>query len=348
MKVPTSFQAALKMMAFLFAISVCQMFHQPQAQFSKLSNLSMLGKSVDWVNDRSEEISLKEFSFERMEMAMPIRVTVWAESETEAVRVCKKAFKRVVNLVAVFSDYDDSSEINRLLRSPVGSPVKVSSELIEVLAFSQSLSRNSHRAFDPTIGPIIQLWRDSRKSQILPDSNAIESAKQKTGFEHFLIDRDRSEVTVLIDSLKLDFGGVAKGYIGDEVIKLLRNEGVSIAKFRAGGDIVLGDSPPNSEGWPIELEQCQQQKSFYLNNCGVSTSGDRYQFVEIDGRRYSHVVDPATGVGVTTGRTAFVIAPSGMQSDALATAGCVMKSAEFQDFLKTENSKGWVEAASFR
>lgn len=347
MKVKTPIQSAAKVMMLFFALSVCELFHQPRQPVSS-SRPRDIEKSRDPVfTSKPEKKSLREFTYERIEMAMPVRVTVWAESEATAESACKKAFNRVGELVAVFSDYEDSSEVSRLLKGPVGKPVKVSPELMEVLAFSQALSKRSNRAFDPTIGPVIRLWRDARNSQTLPNQEAIELAKQQSGFERLLVDSGNCQVTMLTDSAKLDFGGVAKGYIGDQIIKLLKNEGVSIAKFHAGGDVVLGDAPPDSKGWQIKLSQDEQQKNFYLSNCGVSTSGDRYQFVEIDGTRYSHVVDPQTGLGMTTGRTAFVVAESGMQSDALATSGCVMSDSEFKTLLKSEDSQGWVEASSF-
>ena len=345
MNVPSLIPSAATLVALLAVLSVSQFFHPSELQFSQAVGLPT-PEALNAPTTASEP--LQEYTFERIEMAMPVQITVWAESEDVAKTACKKAFHRVRELVAVFSDYDPSSEINRLLKGTVGNPAKVSDELIDVLSFSERLSRKSQGAFDPTFGPVIHLWRQARKSQTLPDESAIKFTKQQSGFERLQINRSRREVTVLGDSMKLDFGGVAKGYIGDEVIRLLKIEGITRAKFRAGGDIVLGDAPPNLPGWRIEFESGQRRTSFQLSNCGVSTSGDRYQFVEIEGTRYSHVVDPRTGVGITTGRKAFVVAASGMQSDALATAGCAMNDSEFQDLLKRENAEGWAESASFR
>lgn len=293
--------------------------------------------------EKSGGLELKEFSYSQIQMAMPMQLTVWCESEVVAQTSCKLAFKRAAELVKVFSDYDPESEINQLLAGKVGEPCPVSRELFEVLAFSKRLFEESNGAFDPTSGAVVKLWRQARKSGELPARGLLESAKTKTGFENLLLDSENQTVTLLAGGVQLDFGGVAKGYIGDQVIELLRGQNASIAKYRAGGDVVVGDPPPNSTGWGIQVfDRDGKPKEMSLSNCGVSTSGDLSQFVEIDGVRYSHVVDPRTGQGVGTRRLTVVIAESGLQSDAIATAGGVLDEREFQCLIeKYDSASGW-------
>jgi thiamine biosynthesis lipoprotein len=127
--------------------------------------------------------------------------------------------------------------------------------------------------------------------------------------------------------MRLDLGGVAKGYILQEALATLRAEGVAAGLLEAGGDIVVGDAPPGRAGWRIanELVADWGPISYELiTNFAVATSGPSAQFVDIDGVRYSHVVDPRTGQALTTATTAIVMAPDGATADALATAATVV------------------------
>lgn len=317
--------------------------------------LVLVAVSADFSVGRSETIErlptvaeastgLKKFSYAQMHMAMPLKITVWAESEAKAQCASKLAFKRASELVNIFSDYDQSSEIKRLLRSKVGEPHPVSQDLMKVLQFSKDLCHKSDGAFNPTAAPVIRLWRQARKTSQLPSVSDLEAMLGQIGFDAFKIEAEANTVTLLSKGAELDFGAVAKGYIGDEIIRVLNKNGISISCYEAGGDIVLGDSPPQLDGWAIDIGSAVDgsRRTLSLKNCAISTSGDTQQFVEINGRRYSHVVDPRTGLGVTARRTSFVIAPSGMLSDALATAGCIMQEDAFQKLIaKNENTTGW-------
>ncbi len=296
------------------------------------------------INSDTNKARLKEFSYSQLQMAMQLRITVWCDSQDHAEEACKLAFDRAAELVKVFSDYDPKSESRRLTRSKIGQPIKVSDHLFHALAFSKVLNEKTNGAFDPTASVLIRLWRTARKDGALPESNAIEKAIEHVGLDKFQIDLNKKTVTLLASAMDLDFGGIAKGYIGDQVIKVLQENGIEIGCYEAGGDIVLGSSPPGKKGWAIEVGHNDDGsvKTLELANCGVSTSGDTQQFVEIDGRRYSHVIDPRTGIGITTGQAAYVVAPSGMESDALATVGCVLNEADFQKLLDGyDNTIGW-------
>lgn len=284
----------------------------------------------------------RQFSYSQIHMAMEVRISVWWHDQQEVESACKAAFRRIAELEKIFSDYNPRSEINRLTKEGVASPVQVSDELLEVLIFSQKLHQKSGGAFDPTAGPLIQLWRTARRSQQLPSDPLLQAARQRVGFEKIIIDQNRRTVQCEIEGLQLDFGGIAKGFIGDQVLELLRSHGISIACYQAGGDFVLGDPPPQTEGWPVLLES---GKTMRLANCGIAVSGDTAQFIEIEGIRYSHVIDPRNGGAVTNRKSATVVSPRGMWSDALATTGCVLNEVDFQALLKKfPKTRGWINA----
>jgi thiamine biosynthesis lipoprotein len=129
--------------------------------------------------------------------------------------------------------------------------------------------------------------------------------------------------------MQLDLGGIAKGYAGDEVLRVLAGFGITRALADAGGDLVLGDAPPASCGWRVAVGTVDAagrrvEEVRCLANIAVATSGDTYRYLEADGTRYSHIIDPATGMGLTSRREVTVLAPTGMQADALASAVSVM------------------------
>ena len=295
---------------------------------------------------------LHKYTYTQLHMAMPVRLTVWADTEQQAQVACKAAFRRITEIELALTDYDARSELRQLCKSAGQGPVHVSEDLFTVLSYSKRLSDATKGAFDPTAGPVVQLWRKARTTGVLPRQQAnedsqpcdqatsINGALALVGSDGLLLDAKLRTAELIRAGMMLDFGGVAKGYIGDAAIAELRTHGIRRSQYRAGGDIVLGDSPPDSIGWRIELPRLPNQ---FLSNCGVSVSGDTAQFVEIDGKRYSHIVDPRTGMAVTSRQFAIIVAPSGMQSDGLASAGCVMKPEQFQRLVHSRpNTKAWT------
>ena len=255
-------------------------------------------------------------------MGTLFRITVYAESETVAKDATAAAFARAHELDAILSDYKPNSELNRLTRQPPGTAVQVSADLMRVLAASQQIARASDGAFDVTLGPVIELWRQARRTGRLPSESDHRGALQRTGWRHMHVDTRQSTVRVDIQGMQLDMGGIAKGYAADEMLKVLKSRGIGQALVAAGGDLRIGEAPPGENGWRVKLDWTNEQ--LILANCAVSTSGDTEQRVEIGSERYSHIVDPKTGLGVRRSSPVTIIAPTGLLADPLATALSVM------------------------
>jgi len=276
---------------------------------------------------------LSDYTFTQIHMAMPVRITVWAQGESQARRAGRAAFQRISDLVQVLSDYQPESELNRLLETGgVGLPDRgrvVSHDLLAVLSYSQEVFRLTGGAFDPSAGPLIELWKQARKAKELPSPSELDIALGRVGFDQIRIDSEAGEVRVLRAGVQLDLGAIAKGYIADSALQVLRDRGIDSACIEAGGDFVVGQSPPGTSGWKIDVPVLGATR---LENCGISVSGDTVQFAEIDSIRYSHVVDPRTGKPLTRRVMAVVIAPLAIQSDALATSACILEESEFEQF----------------
>lgn len=253
-----------------------------------------------------------------------------------AEKAARLAFERIAFLEDVMSDYRPTSEVMQLCSKAGGRHVPVSKELLFVLKESTELARRSDGAFDVTIGPLIKLWRESRKSGMLPSKDEIFKAKRLVGWRKIIIDEKAGTVKLAIQGMRIDLGGIAKGYACDEAIKILKQQGIKRALVEMGGDIVIGDPPPKKEGWTIEIANADMEnRTMLLSNCAISSSGDAEQFVEIGGVRYSHIVDPRTGVGLTNRIAVTVIAPSGIIADGLATAISVLGEEKGRLFAKS-------------
>ncbi len=264
-------------------------------------------------------------------MGTTFRVALYAADEATAKKAADAAFARVAQLDGIMSDYRKDSELMRLCRAfatEVGEPVPVSEELFVVLSQAEELSEASDGAFDVTVGPVVQLWRLARRTQQLPDAKELAAALSKVGYKKVQLDPKKRTVRLLTPGMQLDLGGIAKGYAADEALKLLREKfGATRALVAAAGDITCGDPPPDKPAWDVDIAPIakgQKPRRLKLANAAVSTSGDLEQFVEIGGVRYSHIVDPKTGLGVTGRRSVTVIARKGITADSMTKAVMLM------------------------
>lgn len=255
-------------------------------------------------------------------MGTSVRVIVYAPGESEAVAASRAAFREIELVDALMSDYRADSELSRLNAS---GEARVSEPLFEVLEAARRVWEASGGAFDVTVGPVVQQWRKARRDRARPTSDELQAALQKVGTQHMQLGTDRM-VKLCRPGMRLDLGGIAKGYACDRAVAAVRRSGCASVLVEAGGDMTLGDPPPGQKGWHIEVAGTGRVLS--AANCGIATSGDTENFVEIDGRRYSHIVDPRTGMGVEHAAGVTVIAMDGMTADALATAIAVLGTTE--------------------
>lgn len=288
----------------------------------------------------STQTTLTRYEFEKPEMGVPFRIVLYAPSQTQGEDAAKAAFARVEQLNNICSDYEYDSELSALSRtSGKGQAVKVSQELWHVLSRAQDLARESGGAFDITVGPFVSLWRKARREQKMPDSAKLEAARAAVGWEKLRLDRKKRTAELLVAGMRLDLGGIAKGYALDQALQVLRARKISKALVSGGGDLVVGDPPPGKRGWRVELPPLDASNAppaqfVELRNAALSTSGDLYQRLEIDGKRYSHIVDPRTGIGLTDHSLVTVIAPDGITADSLTKVGSILPPEQAMKFME--------------
>lgn len=242
-----------------------------------------------------------------------------------AKKASDEAFAVAEEINAAASDYLPESELMRL-PTRWGEPVRLSPPLAELLAVSLDIAEKSDGLFDPTLGPLTRLWRTSRDSGRLPEPGELSSARDRCGWRLLKLDREKGSVVLRKEGMSLDLGGIAKGFAADRMFEVMEKYGFADTFIAAGGDLRLGSPPPGRDGWRVGLQTFdpdQPEEVVVLSRCAVSTSGDLHQFVEIDGKRYSHILNPKTGLGLTDRIAVSVIAPTATLSDPIATTACI-------------------------
>jgi thiamine biosynthesis lipoprotein len=262
-------------------------------------------------------------------MGSPFNIVFYSTSIQKADSAANESFKLIDSINIICSDYDTSSELYKLRNYELGKPIKVSTILFELLIAARQAHKNSYGSFDITIGPLSLLWRNARKSHIFPRPGAIDTASALVGFRFIKLDTLSQTITFLKPGVQLDMGGIAKGYAADKVAALLKTLGITNALVDAGGDMMAMGLPPQKRGWRIGVNIPEQQEALLntkllLTNKAVATSGDAFQYMLHDGKKYAHIIDARTGYGVTFQRNVTVVSPNATTADWLATACSIL------------------------
>lgn len=276
------------------------------------------------------------YEFEESKMAVPVRLVFYAESEDAAKSARDAVYGRFDELNEMMSDYNPESEMVRACRrsGETGEPVEISETLYDVLVRARQIGELTSGAFDISVSPIVKLWRRSRMFGKRPPEDYLSQAKELVGSENWELRSTETEsgnkytLRILKKNVRLDLGGIAKGYAIDEGFRILNERGITSALIDAGGDIRAGSPPPGKDGWTIGGLSLSKDEgaAFYLNvsDAAIASSGDTFQYFEIDGVRYSHIIDPRTCEPLTRHSVVSVLAPDAATADALASGVSVL------------------------
>jgi len=286
------------------------------------------------------------FEYRQIVMAIEARIVLYAPDEAIAQRAANAAFARLNEIDASCSDYRPDSELMRLCAGGGGPAVPVSEDLWEILSIAKEVSAASGGAFEVSCGTQVDLWRRARASGVLPTPGKLSTAIQLSGPAALELNADGHAAALAAPGIRLDLGGIAKGYALGAAMVVLQVQGTPSAMIEMGGDLALGDPPPGEEGWRIQIGGASSVgatdvavgdadviasanaagdaahdattfvpvETLVLSNAAVATSGDASQFVEIGGVRYGHIVDPRTGWALTNrlqSHVVFAQPPSG-------------------------------------
>ena len=261
-------------------------------------------------------------------MGTLFRIVLYAGDSSQAAAGAAEAFGRIARLDSLLSDYRPDSEVSRLGRGAgQGQPRRASPQLWTLLLQARAFHRATRGRFDVTIGPLSRLWREALKVGRPPSRKAIRRPRKLVGFRHLKLNPRDSSVLLKKPGMMLDFGAIAKGYALDAAGQALHNRHLDCYLIEGGGDLLLGAPPPGKAGWTVlaPKEEDSRLERHVLAHCGLATSGDWYQRLEIQGDSYTHILLPRRGAGKNLPPLSTVCAADATTADALATALLLVK-----------------------
>lgn len=259
----------------------------------------------------------------RTAMACHFKVVVASEGELE-VLAAQECLDEVDRLESILSIFRPTSEVSLVNFEAAEHPVPVSPELFELLKVCERLHRETEGMFDVTTGALSECWGFQDRKPQLPTDEALASALEHVGFHHVLLKEDRA-VSLRSPGVRINFGGVGKGYALDKGASKLCAQGIGTALLSSGNSSVLavGDGPDGA-GWLVDIRHPVLKDlrlgTVRLRSCAMGTSGQEEQWFEANGKRYGHIFDPRTGIPVMEVASVSVIADSAARADALTTA----------------------------
>lgn len=268
----------------------------------------------------------KRFEFEEKKMGSPFQLIFYDSDSLHAFNLAKNAFLIVDSLNNSFSDYTSTSEIAKINdNAGYGQFIKISNNLENILLQSKVAFFKSEGSFDITIGQLTKLWRKSRQEKKLPSSVELKSKLAVTGIKYLVIDTTKHSAKLLKKGASIDLGGIGKGFAAQKVYEFFVNNNIKKVLVNAAGNMAIGEAPIEKKGWEIAIEKPSANsfidpKMVNLGNIAISTSGDAFQFVEINGKRYAHIINPKTGLGLSYQRQVTIICENATKADWLSTA----------------------------
>ena len=263
-----------------------------------------------------------------------------AKDPHTAKKCVEAAFSELQKVDKLMSDYKSDSEISEVNRDAFKRAVKVSKSTFEVLEKSVEFSKLSGGAFDITIAPLAELWRTAAESNSVPTEEEIAEARSKVGYEKLFLDANEMTVRFAVEGMKLDLGGIAKGYAIDRAIEAMQVGGAAGGMVDVGGDIrCFGLPPKGKKTWRIGLQNPAEPDSdeetlagvadqvlmvLKLTDAAIATSGGYRRFFLIEGKKYSHIINPDTATSAEALSSVTIISQNALDADALATAVSVM------------------------
>ena len=256
----------------------------------------------------------------RPAMGTVLEITVVARGEARARDVLQRCFAETERLEAIFTTWREDGELARLNANAGRGPQPVSTELLRILLDSQRFARETDGVFDVTVEPLLRLWREAGERRAMPSDPAVSAARARVGAARVEIDADAGTVA-LAEGMAASLGGIAKGWTLDELAELLREAGISRALLNFGGSSLHAMGVPlDAAAWRVATESGVLDLA---PGSDVSISSSFGQFVEIEGERFSHIVDPRSGWPIRREVRATAWAASGAEAEVASTAQVV-------------------------
>ncbi|MFH6602830.1 FAD:protein FMN transferase [Maribacter algicola] len=277
-----------------------------------------------WVHCSPQE------SFKRVFKAMGSRfeITVTAKNAEIGNSYIDTAVSEISRIEKLISSWDPDSQTSQINRNAGKHPVKVAPELFDLIERANGISKLTDGAFDITYASMDQIWKFDGSMTKMPNENDIKASVARVGYKNIELDKANRTVFLKLPDMKIGFGAIGKGYAADRAKALLMEKGVLSGIINASGDMNTWGKQPNGEAWQVAITNpMNKQEAFALlpiSEGAVVTSGNYEKFVNFNGKRYSHIIDPRTGYPSSGVSSVTVFAPKAELADALATSVFVM------------------------
>ena len=262
-------------------------------------------------------------------MGNRFEISVVAESENYAIECIDDAVNEIRRIEKLLTTFDESSQTNSINRNAGIEPVIVDREVFELISRSKKISELTQGAFDITYGSVDKrIWNFDQNMTSLPDPAIARKLVRLINYENIILDKNNSTVFLREKGMRIGFGGIGKGYAADKAKSLLIQKGISSGIVNASGDLTVWGKQPDGETWTIGIADPNAARhafsSLELTNTSIATSGNYEKFILVDGKKFSHTIDPKTGMPVTGIKSVTIIAPMAELADALATPVMIM------------------------
>ncbi|MBF0597012.1 FAD:protein FMN transferase [Faecalibacter rhinopitheci] len=239
-----------------------------------------------------------------------------------------KAIDEMVRIENLISDWKPTSQVSRINQNAGIQPVKVDQEVIDLTKRALYFSNITEGAFDISFAAMDKIWKFDGSMEEIPTSLAIQKAIEKIGYQHIIINEEASTIFLEKPGMKIGFGSTGKGYAADKARELMLQLGINAGIIDASGDITTWGNQPNGEPWKIGIthpfRKYKYAEILTFKNAAVTTSGDYEKFVMIDGERYSHIINPKTGMPSTGLTGVTVIGPNAEMCNGFSTSIMVL------------------------
>jgi thiamine biosynthesis lipoprotein len=281
-------------------------------------------------------------------MGTVVEISVIGRDEDKAAAAIGDAFAEMERIEKLMSRWIPESEVSRINGRAGGNPAKASTEVLEVIQRAGEISKASGGHFDISVGALLDLWGFEGSGSRVPSKVEVEKALRSIGYGAIVVDEEAATVE-LTKGMRIDLGGIAKGYAVDRAYELLTLKGYGNVIVNAGGDMRVGGRKPNGP-WVIGIQDPRDRSrilaTFDAEGTSVATSGDYERYFEIDGIRYHHLLNPFTGFPARGCRSVTILAKEALSADALATAVFVMGPRKGLQLIETlEGIEGLIVSA---
>lgn len=255
-------------------------------------------------------------------------ITVVANDSIQGSKYIDTAVAEITRIEKLISSWDPNSQTSEVNRNAGIKPVKVDNELFQLIERAIKISKLTDGAFDISYASMDNIWKFDGSMTKMPTEEEIAASVSKVGYQNIVLDKEHSTVFLKLEGMKIGFGAIGKGYAADKAKDLLMAKGVPSGIINASGDMNTWGKQPNGKEWKVAITNpLDKNKVFALlpiKNGAVVTSGNYEKYVNFNGKRYTHIIDPRTGYPSTGIISATVFAPKAELADALATSVFVM------------------------